>query len=627
MEIDINDSTAVNLFCLRLVTDIEPELKNSDEWSFNILDKNSASSSLLITTHVGDRDPGDCPRTEPDMRDESFAIKTWCRPQPDGHNIRNPTSEELALGYEKRVYINKIKPILDANPDSANLGPNEYGYMPLLKYLGDDNNCCTVEVLAKFIGIEDTDDVIQKKFLYLVFYVMDAMVRDRELEELIKPINYKDISLYRRFFQTLTHQQKGRFVRKFHNDNDIAKWYIGAIILPNIRFMKYSKYFGMPQQAPLFRQLIKVLYTVNKANLVHNDIHPGNIMIKQGTPANPPIYRVMIYDWDRAYSPSLGNNPMLNSDTGSYPCKSSQCNIFRGQRPIDLLKILRYLADERNNLYDILHNSLMLNNHIIDGVPRFERIYDGIITCSPSKFYVYYNLSSLYTIGFCGPLEQAIGLLGGTWEIIYRNVFPEVEIDVGQANAGAVGMAIRKKKVSTEVIPVINIFMNIINQAFGEKIFTRDISNVEVSEELQSFANLYKTKSYSNSSRGSIFGLNRPVSEKYLKDMSEQKTYMDPKSSSDSIMSPKSSSDSIADLKSHTNLPISIREMSHKSASELTWTEFNELRRQVDIIKFGPPIPFQAVHRRTRRQPKETRFSKILQENENRKLEMIGDDK
>jgi hypothetical protein len=102
---------------------------------------------------------------------------------------------------------------------------------------------------------------------------------------------------------------------------------------------------------------------------------------------------------------------------------------------------------------------------------------------------------------------------------------------------------------------------------------------------------------------------------------------MDPKSSSDSIMSAKSSSDSIADLKSHTNLPISLREMSHKSASELTWAEFNELRRQVDIIKFGPPIPFQAVHRRTQRQPKETRFSKILQENENRKLEMIGDDK
>jgi len=451
MEIDIYDSTAVNLFCLRLVADIQVELKDSDMWFFSILDKNSASSSLLITTHPDARIPGNCPRTEPDMRDGSFAIKTWCRTEDDDNNIRDPSSEELAVGYEKRVYYNKIRPIISANPDSPYLGANEYGYMPLLKYLGDDNNCCTVDILARFIGIDimstDDDFVRQKKFLYLVFYLMDAMVRNPQLENLIEPINYKDIRLYQRFFAGLTDGEKGRFVRKFHNNQDISKWKIGAIILPNVRFMKYSQYFEMPQRVPLFRQIMKVLYTVNRANLVHNDIHPGNIMIKRGTPDNPPIYRVMIYDWDRGYSPDLGDNPMLNTDTSRYPCRSSQCNLFRGQRPIDLLKILRYLADERNNLYDVLQNSLMLNNNMIDGVPKFERIYDGIITCSPTKFYTYNNFSSLYTNGHCPQLENAITLMGGTWEIIYRNVFPHIDIDIGQANpvAGAVAMAIRKQ--------------------------------------------------------------------------------------------------------------------------------------------------------------------------------------
>ena len=58
---------------------------------------------------------------------------------------------------------------------------------------------------------------------------------------------------------------------------------------------------------------------------------------------------VLIFDWDRAYSPDLGDNPILSKKTcdnkeSSNLCICSQCNIIIDNYSTDFFKIISYIT-------------------------------------------------------------------------------------------------------------------------------------------------------------------------------------------------------------------------------------------------------------------------------------------
>jgi hypothetical protein len=189
---------------------------------------------------------------------------------------------------------------------------------------------------------------------------------------------------------------------------------LGSMIFPEINFIKFTDIINNhdPQNPNfirtegIFKEILKGIYLINQRGLVHNDLHSNNIMIERDTG------KVMIYDWDRSYM-NGNDNPMLSRDTRIDPCVNSQCNIFIPGRPIDLLKILIYVSDNRPYFNYILQNALGIDSNL------HNVIYEGITMSSPGNKFYNNGISNLYQIYAFLPLEIAILFMGGTLEIIY----------------------------------------------------------------------------------------------------------------------------------------------------------------------------------------------------------------
>jgi hypothetical protein len=374
-------------------------------WPFFALKKNSASPTIVFVGTEGRNiqdQLSNCPNKKFGALNQGVCIKTWCKPRPG----KAATPEELALTYEKRVYEEIIySRIHTVNPDA-----------PFLKYLGDDNDCSTLTTLANFLSATEQAQLI---FLKLALYTTDYQNEYVQDEE----INYLDKKFYRDFFQQ---------TNKYHNflsvfeDNSIMNWRIGGIITPLINpVSKFVDVYNTGSAVEIFREIVKGLYMIHQLGLTHNDIHWGNIIIENwNVPGNP--LRTLIYDWDRSYSTTLKNNPLLTDNPAIWPCSSSQCNLFFNERPIDLIKFLGYSVTEPLAFNRFLSDSLR-----IPYIPSyFMKIRKSIDQCRgiPNFFYNIYmggrTKSSLCSPGHCPPLEEAIDLLGGTWSAIYNRAFP-----------------------------------------------------------------------------------------------------------------------------------------------------------------------------------------------------------
>jgi hypothetical protein len=389
-----------------------PEVRET--WPFKILDKNSASTSLLIITKNIKPDANQVCPVKIYGGNIPVAIKTWCKPRRG----RKAQDEEKALEYEKKVYTTYIKNIINSDPNA-----------PFLRYLGDDNNCTNVKTLSEFIGAIDDGAYA---CLCLAFYVMDLLVIEPDyydtLEEKDIKINFMSRTFYTEFFFNLFPSEADKFI--FLSDNYIPSWDIGAILLPAIQFKIFKDIIGTNVQVDVFKQVVQGLYTINKMKLVHNDLHPGNIMVEEKT------NKALIYDWDRAYAKGLGDNKLLNKDPCDELCSSSQCNIFMEGRPIDLLKILCYTTKNINNFNQLLFEGLNLENFQIGNKTRFETIFEGIEKCGDNKcFYTFQSCSSLYMENQCAELETAIIALGSNWSHIFGRAFtPETKISEENVN-------------------------------------------------------------------------------------------------------------------------------------------------------------------------------------------------
>jgi hypothetical protein len=104
-------------------------------------------------------------------------------------------------------------------------------------------------------------------------------------------------------------------------------------------------------------QIAVACYSMALSKMVHNDLHSGNIFIEKYDSDktvtyyvnNFPIviktrFKALIYDFDRAYCKSLGDNPIL---IPFYCTEASQCNRFIENK--DIVKILCYVVSSINN--------------------------------------------------------------------------------------------------------------------------------------------------------------------------------------------------------------------------------------------------------------------------------------
>jgi len=375
------------------ITDILNLIPENPDWPFKILDKTSASASLIILINVPVADSKECPR-KVSGNSIPVALKVWCKARSEDN--RPATLAEKCLEYEKKVYVKYIKNLLSVDPT-----------LPFLAYLGDDNDCSTVDSLSKFIGA--AGNIEAETTLCTAFYVMDSMSQ-YEIETSAK---YQSRSFYEEYFEEYPDFTED-FVTKM-DTGQIKKWKIGAVLLPMKKYKPFADIIGTDIQVEVFRQIVKGLAIISNLKLTHNDLHTKNIMVEDS--------QALIYDWDRAYAVGLGDNPFLDDQLCAFPCDHSQCNLYIKDRPIDLIKVLAYAANETDVLYDLLSNGLKLKNYKIDGeiFSRFYYIQQGF--ASTNVFLQKDGCSALYDPGSSVKLERCIDYIGGIWPVIYARAF------------------------------------------------------------------------------------------------------------------------------------------------------------------------------------------------------------
>ena len=259
------------------------------------------------------------------------------------------TNEWGALEYEKKIYhlLDGIKetddnytitPILS---DSYKSKISDFADLLGNFKEGDNNFELFVWVFIKWL-INPREP--SKKFNYTLELIELDILSDTE-KKLVKFI-YDKLT----FSCIVTPVIMGDNVRTFKNVmNDIHY----NLISDQSDTKKEMYYF-----CDIFSNIIKGIKNLKLKQIAHNDLHSENIFV-QKLPDN--TYNTFIYDFDRSYSPTLGNNPLLNNDICKNLCRRTQCN--RYDIWFDFFKILYY------TLYNIPTKFQILLLQIITGNP------------------------------------------------------------------------------------------------------------------------------------------------------------------------------------------------------------------------------------------------------------------
>jgi hypothetical protein len=130
-------------------------------------------------------------------------------------------------------------------------------------------------------------------------------------------------------------------------------------ILQNLKIPAFTQNL-MQQFCGIFVNIVRGIQNLKQRNISHNDLHSGNIFVQRRLDGT---FNTYIFDFDRSYSPMLGDNPLLNSDICARTCNINQCN--RYDNWLDFFKILHY---------------------VLASTPRiFQLLFLGIITDSPNN--------------------------------------------------------------------------------------------------------------------------------------------------------------------------------------------------------------------------------------------------
>lgn len=287
----------------------------------------------------------------------------------DTDNLTYKLVQTLALNYELKIY--KIL----QNVMKYKISPN------FVRLLGTGEKCSYADLVKILRGnlYNSTDREIMSREEYTnnlnrnLYYILREKskrpaIQDDVLLQLLRPVDFTNY----RFNIIMTENME--------NNITLNKWLYtnrdrNTIELWNILF-----------------QIASACYVMSLSKIVHNDLHSGNIFVRDlGTETNfiyrindietviKTRYQILIYDFDRAYTPILGDNPINESNCKKY----SQCNILIPNK--DIIKILCYVykfvsSGLKENILEIL-SSNDVDKKRIENTYNLRSEKDGLQHC------------------------------------------------------------------------------------------------------------------------------------------------------------------------------------------------------------------------------------------------------
>ena len=147
----------------------------------------------------------------------------------------------------------------------------------------------------------------------------------------------------------------------------------------------------------LLIQILSALCALSCFKCAHNDLHTGNIFVNTKSNQELPFsyqsdttiysfrqnsFIAAIYDWDRSYTPGLGDNPLITQYYQSLCEQGMNCNEFILKR--DTLKFLTYLIDpsifSRQFISDL--------KNIISNTTSFRQFYNIRVLQGPNPYFL-----------------------------------------------------------------------------------------------------------------------------------------------------------------------------------------------------------------------------------------------
>jgi len=166
--------------------------------------------------------------------------------------------------------------------------------------------------------------------------------------------------------------------------------------LPNVR--KYESWFtNKLSEKDLWAttfQIVAACYAMSLSKMVHNDLHLGNIFVKDLGEEVSSIYvvnrkfyvissrwKIFFYDFDRSYVERFDKNPFINNDL----ClRHSQCNIYIENK--DVFKVLCHIVNKikTENKFRSFTKTLLMC--LADTEDKIREIYQVLFEKGKCKF-------------------------------------------------------------------------------------------------------------------------------------------------------------------------------------------------------------------------------------------------
>lgn len=257
--------------------------------------------------------------------------------EPEGVNTPYYAEPLNALKYEMKIYRDIIRPLVDRK-----ICPN------FIRYLANGEDCTYDSLFEILKGhTHDSNDILSDEDLannlaVNIWHVATMSVGRPSINNKCKIMNKQSEPLVKKLkFAFLVNEAVSSDTRTFFN------W---------LDQVSSSQRELLPSEWSVIFQIMIACYAMSVTKTVHNDLHSINIWVQ---PYDKPlkyvigsekgIYgynvdvgeKVMIYDFDRAYSERLGENPMLKNPDVQ---KTSQTNDYIPNK--DALKILTYVYEE-----------------------------------------------------------------------------------------------------------------------------------------------------------------------------------------------------------------------------------------------------------------------------------------
>jgi len=256
---------------------------------------------------------------------------------------------------------------------------------------------CTIDNLADILKNNEPDKTIREEAIYYnsYYYARNRLESGRpSINKTISDINnnrpipidiregIKNIKSVKDDFRY------GMMVTAKSNGITFDKFFRTMNMRDKSNKSKIKSYYIHPTRDTMIIivQILSALCSLVAFECAHNDLHMGNIFVNEKHPNELPFiykftdgfsysfepnykYIAALYDWDRSYSPLLGDNPKNNDKR----CKNNMnCNEFISKR--DILKILTYIikivgsGKFRDDMVDLIWTTKESKKKYIDEV-------------------------------------------------------------------------------------------------------------------------------------------------------------------------------------------------------------------------------------------------------------------